>query len=277
MSLGRLFCHALLLCLMLGGPMAHAQTVTDTADYAVALIPVIPPSEIKRRWQPVLDQMARDTGLHFHFRFYEDFESFEAGLLRDEVDFALLSPVQVWRLRSHYRPQLRSTLPLTGIVVAHRNSVLKQLGDLNGRTLSLQQGENLSANFFVQQALRDQKISATFKTVRSESNALRSVVLGKSDAAIVNNYLLKLLPAEIVAQIRIIYRTQELAPPAIVANIRLPAGDVEKVKSALLRLRENRSPLLDVILMPDLMEADFERDYTSVGRALSAEVSNGSH
>jgi len=161
--------------------------------------------------------------------------------------------------------------------VAHRNSVLKQLGDLNGRTLSLQQGENLSANFFVQQALRDQKISATFKTVRSESNALRSVVLGKSDAAIVNNYLLKLLPAEIVAQIRIIYRTQELAPPAIVANIRLPAGDVEKVKSALLRLRENRSPLLDVILMPDLMEADFERDYTSVGRALSAEVSNGSH
>lgn len=275
MPLGRLLRHVLLLCLALGGQQAHAQTGPDGPDYVIALPPVLPPSEVKRRWQPVLDQMTRDTGLRFHLRFYEDFESFESGLLRDETDFALLSPVQVWRLRSRYRPQLRNSLPMTGIVVTHKNSPLKQLGDLRGRSLSLQQGENLSANFFVQKALREQKIVADLKMVRSESNALRSVVLRKSDAAIANNYILKLLPPEIVAQTRVIYRTQELPAPAIAANIQVPAEDTQKVKEALLRLRENRSPLLDVISMPGLVEADLDRDYSVIGRALGAEVPNG--
>lgn len=197
--------------------------------------------------------------------------------MRDEADFAVLSPVQVWQLRNHYRPQLRNGLPMTVLVVTHKDSSLKQLSDLRGRSLALQQGESLSASLFIHQALREQKIDTHLKMVRSESNALRSVVLGKSDAAIVNNYTLKLLPAEIMAQIRVIYRTLELAPPAIAANIRLPAEDIQKVKNALLRLRETRSPLLDVILMPDIVEADFDRDYGALGSVLNGEAQNVGH
>lgn len=277
MSLGRLFCHALLLCQIFCGLTAHAQTSVTTTDYVIALTPDIPPSEVKRRGQSVLNQLARDTGLNFHFRFYEDLDSFESGLMRDEADFAVLSPVQVWQLRNHYRPQLRNGLPMTVLVVTHKDSSLKQLSDLRGRSLALQQGESLSASLFIHQALREQKIDTHLKMVRSESNALRSVVLGKSDAAIVNNYTLKLLPAEIMAQIRVIYRTLELPPPAIAANIRLPAEDIQKVKNALLRLRETRSPLLDVILMPDIVEADFDRDYGALGSVLNGEAQNVGH
>ncbi|MDI1301373.1 MAG: PhnD/SsuA/transferrin family substrate-binding protein [bacterium] len=277
MPFARLLCHALFLCLVFCEQTAHAQTSVAGTDYVVSLIPDMPPSEVKRRWQPVLDQLAHDTGLHFHLHFYADLNSFENGLMPDEVDFAVLSPAQVWMLRSHYRPQLRNGMAMAGIVITQKNSAIKQLGDLRGHSVSLQQGKNIPANLFVQQALREQKIDPDLNVVRSESNALRSVVLGKSDAAIINNYLLQTLPSEIAAQIRVIYRTQELAPPAISSNARLPEEDVRKVKKSLLHLHEAGSPLLDVISMPDPVEADFDRDYSVIGHAMNSEAASESH
>lgn len=270
----------LLACLLLAcfgpAPAAHAQAAATGPDYSVAILPVMPPSEIKRRWQPLLDQLTRETGLRFHFRFYEDFESFNAGLLKEEADFAVMSPLHIWRLRNHYRPQLRGSLPLTGMVVVRQDSPVHQLADLRGRHIAIQEGDNLSANILVGQTLREQKIEINLRLVKTESNALRSVVLGKADAAVVNNYILKFLPPEIVTQIRILYRTADLPPPPIAVSNSVNFDDVKKVKVALLHLRETHAALLEGILMPDITEADMERDYSIVGKLIPGEAGNAS-
>ncbi|MGH8492754.1 MAG: phosphate/phosphite/phosphonate ABC transporter substrate-binding protein [Moraxellaceae bacterium] len=269
---------SLLLLLVCGWPAesARAQEKPEIT-YSVAVIPVVPPSETKRRWQPLLDQLARDTGLHFRFRFYEDPKSFENGLIHDEADFAVMSPLQAWRLRNLYRPQLRGNLALIGIVVVQKDSRIRQLSDLQGRALTLQEGDNHSANLLVLQSLKEQKITPQLRLVKTESNALRSVVLGKTDAAIVNNYALKFIPSGINAQLRIIYQTADLPPPPIAASLRLPAEDLQKVKTAMLRMQETHPELLQGILMPDLVEADLERDYGIVGKLLPSEAGNGNH
>lgn len=246
-------------------------------EYSVAVIPVMPPAEVKRRWQPVLDEASRRSGLHFRFRFYADFPRFEAALLRDEVDFVVTSPVQTWKLRHHYRPILRGTLPLIGLVVTRRDSPLQGLADLQRHTLSLQEGSSLSANLFLQAELRDRKIEVTLLPVNSESSALHSMLLGKSDAAIINNYLLKLLPAGLADQVRAIYQAPPLPAPAIGVNLGTPASVAERFREALLQLRGTRPALLDSILMPDLTNADLERDYGSVGKLLATEGSDEAH
>lgn len=268
----------LCLCAWPAGP-AHAQEIPNKtgSSYSVAVIPVVPPSEIKRRWQPLLDTLSRDSGLHFRFRFYEDFQDFEAGLSRDEVDFAVMSPLQVWRFRQRYRPQLRGTLTLSGIVVVQKSSSIQQLADLAGHTVSLPDGDNHAANLFVLRSLKEQKIITELRPVKTENNAMRSVLLGKADAAIINNYTLKFVPPDMIKQLRIIYQTAELPPPPIAASLRVPADDVQKMKSALLRLKDTHPELLQDTLMTGMTEADFERDYSIVGKLLPGEAGNGSH
>lgn len=274
MSLARLLCQSLLASALLWSALALAGETT-VAGYSVAMIPVIPPSDIKRRWQPVLDRVNHDSGLQLQLRFFESVEDFEKALAHDEVDVAIVSPAQLWRFRHHYLPLLRPTMPLMGVVVVHRHSAWQSLAELGGSRVVMQEGETLSTNVLVLQALRALKVQPELRNVRTESNALRSVILGKAEAAVANNYLLELLP-EISSQLRIIYRTPELPPPAIITHERMSPDAVQKLKQALLHLREIHSPLLKPILMPDITEADMERDYAGVPKTLSGE-GNGNH
>lgn len=280
MSPAPAFWKCLLACLLLWGPTAAATPTptlppgTRMPDYAVALLLNTTPSEMKRHWQLVLNQLTNDTGLHFHLRFYEDVASFENSLMLNETDFALLGPLQVWKLRSRYQPHLRSRLPLTSAVIVLENSSLNKLSDLKGRPLGLQEGANHSANVLVLRELNAQKTEPELTFVRTESNALRAVIMGKIDAAIVDNFNLKALPPEIVAQVKIIYRSRELPAPAFVANLSLPPETIEKVKKSLLRLQKTHAQLLDAVLLPDLTEADLNQDYADIGKALTSEADN---
>lgn len=244
--------------------------------YTISVIPAVPPSDTKRRWQPLLDQLARDTGLHFRFRFYDDFRGFEAGLESTDPDFAIMSPVQVWRLRHSYRPFLRSSLGLTSVVVVQKESNIRQLSDLEKRTLTMQPGETLATNPLLLHKLKEEGITPLLLPAKTESNALRSVVMNKADAALVSNYAMKLMPSGFLPQLRIIHQTPELPPPALCANQRVPAADVAKIKAAMLKLQEAQKQLLQSILMADIAEADLDRDYSIVGKLLPPEADNGS-
>ncbi len=264
----------LLLCVWPAG--VHAQD-KPTAIYTVAIVPVVPPSEIKRRWQPLLDRLNQDSGLHFRFRFYKDFQSFEKGLAQGEPDFAVMSPLQTWRMRQHYLPALRGNVAMNGIVVVHKDSPIRQLADLHERTLSLPDGGNHAANLLVLQGLKEQKIMPDLRPVKTENNAVRSVLLGKADAAIINNYTLKFVPDGLSVQLRIIHQTVDLPPPPISASLRLRPEVVAQMKAAMLRLQEREPQLLQSIMMPVIVEADLERDYSIMGKLLPLEADNGSY
>ncbi|HEX6591700.1 MAG TPA: phosphate/phosphite/phosphonate ABC transporter substrate-binding protein [Moraxellaceae bacterium] len=263
---------AALLCLqgglLLGG---LAPAMAAGAEYSVAVLPFIPPSEIKRRWQPVLDQINRDTGLRLHFRYYDDNQEFERDLVQGRADFAVMTPLQTWLLRQQYRPLLRNTQPLVGLVVVRNDSKIKQLADLHERKVGLQEGENQPSSMLIRRALREQKIEPDLQFMRSETNALRSVVLGKTDAAIANNYVLRFLPLEIGRQLRVVYSASEMPPPPFTASQKLPAEDVAKVKAAVLAFRSSHPELLEATLMPDVTEADLERDYAAMAKLLAGE------
>lgn len=260
-----------LLLLLAGSKVAAADR---EAGWTVSVVPIMPAAEIKRRWQPVLDQIAHDSGLQLRFRFHEDFAAFERAMARGESDFVVASAVQTWRLRQVYRPILRGRLPLTGLVVVRHDSPLQRLSDLGGRVLCIQAGNEISSNLLVLQTLREQKLAVTINPLNTESSALRSVLRGKSDAAVINNYLMGLLPPDIAPRLRVIHRTLDLPPPAISASTRTPADTVDRFRRGMLRLRETHPSLLDAILMPDLTEADLDRDYANVGKLIPAEAGN---
>lgn len=242
-----------------GAPAPAAPSAAR--EYSVAVIPIMPPAEVKRRWQPVLDELTRLSGLRFRFHFYPDFARFEQGLAQEEVDIAVASPVLTWKLRERYRPLLRGHLPLVAQVVVRQDSPLQKLADLDKRTLGLQEGATLSSNVLVLRTLREQKIAYQARAMNTESSALRSVVLGTTDAALVNNYLMMMVPPDVLKRLRVIHSAVELPPPAIMVSRQAPPEVVHRFREAFLQLRDSSPALMDTILMRDLAEADLERDY----------------
>lgn len=269
MPTARLLRPLLLLCLLAGLLPAAARAQPALREFTVAVIPIMPPAEVKRRFQPLLDEVTRSTGLRYRFHFYKDFGRFEQGLNAEEVDFAVASPVLTWQVRDRYRPILRGRLPLVGQVVVRRDSPLQQLSDLGGHSLGFQEGGALSTNLFVLRTLREQKIAYLPQPLNTESSALRAAFLRRNDAALVNNYLMQLVPANVARQLRVIHNAPDLPPPAIMASRLTPPDAVQKFRDALLGLRETHPELLESILMPDILEADLERDYGIMARHLA--------
>ncbi len=266
--------HWLSACMLLGTLLAtfHEPAHAAKASYTVAIVPVLPATDIKRRWQPLLDALARETGLSFRFRLYEDNAQIEASLLRSEPDFAMLGAFQLWQARPHYLPILRDTRPMIGMVVVRQDSALHTLNDLHERTLAIPNGSDMTASLLQGQILKELKVHPQVKTQRTHVNGLRAVMLGKIDAAVINNYSLQLLPPELTKQLRVIYRTEPLPPPAFAVAPRVPATDVRKVKAAFLRLNTTQPAMLEAALMPNITEADMERDYGILSRILPAEA-----
>lgn len=254
---------------------APAASTVTTREYTLAVIPIMPPAEVKRRWQPLLDEITRASGLRFRFHFAKDYAAFERSLAAGEVDFAVASPVLIWQQRERYRPILRGKLGLTGQVVVRHDSPVRQLADLEGRTLAFQDGSSLTTNVLLLRALREQKVAFVPQPVNTESSALRSVVLGKHDAALVNNYLMLLVPPGIVPRLRIIHSTPEAPPPAILASRACPPEVSQRFRDAVMALRDSRPALLGSILMADMVDADLERDYGVMARQALPEPAGG--
>lgn len=251
-------------CMLLGSLLAtfHEPAQAASATYTVSVVPALPATETKRRWQPLLDQLSRDTGFTLHFRFYEDNEQFEEGLMRGEPDFAMIGPYQLWKVRPRYQPLLRDAAPMTGLVLVGKNSPVQSLSDLGGRTLAFPSGSDMTTTMVLTQSLKDPKIQPLLRPQRTHVNGVRGVMLGKLDAVISNSYSMKLIPPGLEQQLRVIYRTPPTPGPAFASAQHIPAEDALRMKAALLHLKATHPELLDSALMPNITEADLERDYS---------------
>lgn len=251
-----------------------ARPASGRPGYTIAVLPVLTPTDIHRRWQPLLEQLARSSGLALRFRYYENNETYEAAIAKGEPDFALLGPWQLWQSRQQYRPLLHFGRPLTGLVIVRNDSPVQSLADLRTRTLGMPDGNDLPSGVLMRQHLREHKVEPRIVPTRTHANGLRSVLVGRVDAVSTNNYSLRLLPPEMAAQLRTIHETQALPPPALAAARRLPPEVAASLLNALLNLQKSRSPLLHSILMQDITEADLERDYGMLERLPVSEATH---
>ncbi|MFP5429621.1 MAG: phosphate/phosphite/phosphonate ABC transporter substrate-binding protein [Gammaproteobacteria bacterium] len=263
-------------CMLLGSLLVAfpEPAPAATAAYTVAVVPALPATEIKRRWQPLLDALQRETGFVLKFRFYDDNGAFERGLERHEPDFAMIGPLQTWKLRQHYQPMLRDGAPMVGMVLVRKDSRIQTLAELGGRTVAFPSGSDMSASLLFAHELRNLKRAPRLLPQRTHVNGLRAVTLGKADAAISNSYSLKLMPQGLEEQLRIIHHTAPMPGPSFGHAHRVPADAVRALKDALLRLKSTSPALLESALMPNLTEAELERDYSIFATLLAAETAN---
>lgn len=236
------------------------------ATYIVSVVPQFSPTQIYRDWKPLLTRLEEVTGLRFQLRTYDQITSFETDLVRGLPDLALMNPYQmVYAKQTHsYRALVRDNATLAGILVTRADGPIKSLADLNGKVLAFPSPNALGASLYMRALLVEEKgLKFTPDYVGNHQNVYRQVLLGDAAAGGGVRNTLDKEPEGVQSKLRILYTTPELAIHPLAAHPRIPAADSKKIVDALLAMRLSATDrkLLFNVQMPNIIEADFQRDY----------------
>lgn len=209
-----------LLLLALVSPAWGQQTVT------FAVVPQQSATQLAEAWTPVLAWLSQSSGLQLQFVTAPDVPSFEQRLLTGDYDLAYMNPYHytVFSDNPGYRALSRAKGDrIKGIVVVQKDSPIKTLNDLNGKTLAFPTPAAFAASLLVQAELRGRGIAFTPKIVNSHNSVYRSVAKGLFPAGGGIPRTLDLLDESVRNDLRVLWETREFTPHAIASRPGLDA------------------------------------------------------
>lgn len=255
----------LLLLLSVGMPAQGAEQ----KQYQFTVLPQLPPVTMHTSWRPFLDQLERETGLKFKLKLYETMNQFETEFKQGIPDFVFSTPYQVMLVHhsQHYRPLVRGSHALAGMLITRKSSPFKELRDLNNQEIAYVGSRNV-CSLSLRQILSKQNIKLNMKEVfvGSSSNVYKMVLLGKTAAGTVLNVDFDAQPADVKDKLRILMVAPMIAPHPISAHPRIPAHIQQAVADAVLRMatKPETGALLKPVQLGKPVTADYARDYKTL-------------
>jgi len=259
----------LTLCALLMALLTSTRTSADEPArvYSWSVVPQFTGLAVHRDWSPIIEYLNTHTPYRFNLRLYKSIPEFEQGFLAGETDFSYMNPYHaVMAKRAQgYRPIIRDgERQLTGILVVRKDSAYQQVQDLNEATIAFASPNAFAAALYMR-ALLTEKENITFTPyyAKTHTNAYRQVLLGKTAAAGGVYRTLKKERTEVTDNLRVIYTTPSTPSHPLTANPRVPTEVITAVQAhfALMYADSTYQPLLNAILIPEPIEADYDRDY----------------
>ncbi|MDD5390975.1 MAG: phosphate/phosphite/phosphonate ABC transporter substrate-binding protein [Gallionellaceae bacterium] len=257
----RVFAHAFTLALCFLLPSAWAGQV-----YTLSVVPQFTPVDIGLRWSPVLAYLEKEAGVSLQLRVQDRIPKFEADFLAGLPDFVFLNPWhEVMAMKAHgYVPLLRGGDLLNGILVVDRHGPIKNLNDLNDKTLAFPSPNAFGASLYMR-ALLTEKEKIAFRTtyVGTHQNVYRHVLLGEVAAGGGVGATLDKEPASMQSRLTVLYTTPGVPSHPLAAHPRVPAEVRERLTAALLKLDHDPAgrKLLAAVELDRAQVADYARDY----------------
>ncbi len=262
-----------LLLAMLSGFMwcSTANAQASAPSLIIAITPQFAPTQTHRNWTPLLERLGQMTGYRFQLRVYDQIPAFEAELAQGIPDLAFMNPYHMVMAKkaNGYRPLVRDSTTLVGVLVVRSDGPIKNLADLNGQVLAFPSPNALGASLFMRALLMEKEgLKFTPTYVGNHQTVYRQVLQGDAAAGGGVRATHEKEPPAVQAQLKVLYATPEVAPHPLAAHPRVSAVVSRKIVDALLALRSDAegSKLLTPTLMPQPQEADYQRDYEPLSR-----------
>jgi len=258
----------LLILLLYWLPMtAQAEEVPV---YKIAIVPQYSPVFIYRNWRPLIEELEKQMGVGLKIQTYKNFNEFMQALQNGEPDFSYMSPYHI--VLAHkwqgYQPLLRDAdKQLVGLVVVPKESPIKSINELHGKTLAFPSPSSFAASLYLRAWMRG-KLGIDFipRYVGTHGNVYRNVVRGFVTAGGGVNSTLASQPDSLRKLLRVLYEIPGVAAHPIAVHSRVPV----KVQSAFfhsmksLRDRESGQKLLKEIQIASPVRANYARDYAFI-------------
>ena len=224
-------------------PVFAEDNPSETKPYLFGVVPQFNASRIMEVWQPILDTLAKETGLAFRLVGSDSIPEFEQEFSQGRFDFVYMNPYHfIHAERSQgYQPLVRDVgRMLYGILVVRKDSLLQSVEELDGKVVAFPAPNALGASLMPRAEFRNvYAIDVEPRYVKSHSSVYLNVALGKVDAGGGVQKTLEQQPENLKRKLRVIHQTQKVVSHPVAAHPRVPADDRQQVKNALLKLGQS--------------------------------------
>lgn len=249
---GRALTLALVACLPL---LAMPVPAEAGKIYTVGVVPQFEPRKIYSIWKPIVDELSRRTGLEMQLVVPINITEFEVALEKGAFDFVYANPYHILRVSDSqgYIPLIRDGEPLRGILVVRRDSPVKNVKELAGKTLAVPSPNSLGASLLLRADLAHlYGVHMSMLNVRTHSSVYLNVLNGMADAGGGVQKSLAEQKPEVRDELRVLYTTRAMPSHPIAAHPRIKPDVRKLVARAVLKMSTTPAgkALLDEIPMP---------------------------
>ncbi|MBS0357079.1 MAG: phosphate/phosphite/phosphonate ABC transporter substrate-binding protein [Proteobacteria bacterium] len=251
---GRRRCLHVLAALAATG-LAVPQLAVAGTTYTFGVVPQFEQRKLFAIWKPLIDELARRTGLDLKLVVTLSVPEFEAAVEAGSFDFVYANPYHILKVRDSqgYIPLVRDEEALRGIIVVRQDSPLKSVRELDGKILAVPSPNAVGASLLVRAELeRLHGVRVQMLNVKTHSSVYLHVLNGLTEAGGgVQKTLAEQAPA-IQSQLRVLYTTRDMPSHPVAAHPRVPPTVRDAVRQALLAIGASPTgkALLDDIPMP---------------------------
>lgn len=261
--------------------VVSAEPETPAAKrYVFGVFPYLPPLTLDRVFAPIVASLERGLAMPVHLRSTTTFSAFVEELGTGKYDLIFAHPFfYILAADQHgYVPLVRLGTPMTAVLLARHDAAAASITDLRGRVLALPP-ELSAVSELAQRELTAAGlipgVDVQLRHHQSKSSCLHELAIGSADACGLPRFVLKQLPAEQMATLKIVHETRPIANVVIAAHPRLSPAEREQVSRTILgwpETEEGRQILADAGWEGFVPAHD--RDYDELRRwGLAASVS----
>lgn len=210
-----------------GKPLAFGIFPNLTARQTIEVYRPLANTLEKQLQRPVVIYSARD------------FKTFVERTRQGEYDILLTAPHLAWLARQDvgYRPLLKYTQPVRGLLVVKSDSPFDELDALRGHTIAT--ADSIAVAVLAVQAemaAHELRRNIDYQTIDSgtHTNAVMQVINGRASGAMLGLHPYNLLPPELRQQLRVLAETPPLSSLMYLTHPRLRDAEAQAVRKALL-------------------------------------------
>lgn len=231
----KLFVPLLAACAIL---LARAGLAAQESPIRVAVVPYLTTSVLLKLFEPIRAHLEQELRQPVELYTAPDIRTHVKRIVRPEFD-AVVTAAHMGRLaqlEAGYQPVAGFESPLKGIFAVHKDSPIRELRDLKGKTIAVNDRLVLVSIVALQDLQRAGIKPDDMRIVSSvtQNSSLLSVARGDVDAAITAIFTLNQIPEAQRQDIRTIHTTERLPNVMFLAHRRMPDATRQAMRQALL-------------------------------------------
>jgi phosphonate transport system substrate-binding protein len=211
-------------------------------ERTLAIVPQHGSISAARQWQPLINELSRQTGIRFRFVTAPSVTEFERRLLNGDYDYAYMNAALYLDAKSKqgFRALAQRQRSLRGVIIV-RNDGPTRLSQLKAQTIAFPSPRALGATILVRNDLRQKTIHHNVAYLGTHESVYRAVARGQFVAGGGVSRSFNLLPQKLRSELHVLHTTRPSAGHVIAARNTVPRKESDLVRSALQSLHHYRA------------------------------------